>query len=115
MKKLLAIILISMLSIDVFACTSAIFTGKCTKDGRPLMWKNRDTGELNNRLEHFKGKKYDFVGLVNSPSKGGEVWAGSNEAGFCIMNTASYNLAIPEERRCCNVQGSWNMPHTQGF
>ena len=106
MKKLLAIILISMLSIDVFACTSAIFTGKCTKDGRPLMWKNRDTGELNNRLEHFKGKKYDFVGLVNSPSKGGEVWAGSNEAGFCIMNTASYNLAIPEEKDLQDGEGS---------
>lgn len=105
MKKLLAIILISMLSVDVFACTSAIFTGKCTKDGRPLMWKNRDTGELNNRLEYFKGKKYTFVGLVNSPSKGGEVWAGSNEAGFCIMNTASYNLAIPEEKDLQDGEG----------
>lgn len=105
MKKLLALILISLLSADIFACTSAIFTGKCTKDGRPLMWKNRDTGELNNRLEYFKGKKYTFVGLVNSPSKGGEVWAGSNEAGFCIMNTASYNLAIPEEKDLQDGEG----------
>lgn len=105
MKKLLAIILVSLLSIDVFACTSAIFTGKCTKDGRPLMWKNRDTGELNNRLEYFKGKKYAFTGLVNSPSKGGEVWAGSNEVGFCIMNTASYNLAIPEEKDFQDAEG----------
>ena len=67
MKKILAVIVTVLLTAPVFACTSAIFTGKCTKDGRPLMWKNRDTGELNNRLEHFKGKKYDFVGLVNSP------------------------------------------------
>ncbi|MBR4802268.1 MAG: hypothetical protein IK041_05605 [Bacteroidales bacterium] len=105
MKKLLAIILISLISVDVFACTSAIFTGKCTKDGRPLMWKNRDTGELNNRLDYIKGKKYAFVGLVNSPHKGGEVWAGSNEVGFCIMNTASYNLAIPEEKDLQDGEG----------
>ena len=84
---------------DAFACTSAIFTGKVTKDGRPLMWKNRDTGELNNRLEYFKGPLFGFVGLVNSPSKGGEAWAGSNEVGFCIMNTASYNIDLAEDRK----------------
>ena len=70
MKKIFVIILALLLSVDVFACTSAIFTGKCTKDGRPLMWKNRDTGELNNRLEFFKGRIYGFVALVNSPKRG---------------------------------------------
>jgi hypothetical protein len=29
---------------------------------------------------------------MNSPTLDGEVWSGMNEAGFCIMNTASYNL-----------------------
>ncbi len=103
--KVLILVLISILSIDVYACTSAIFTGKCTKDGRPLMWKNRDTGELNNRMQYFKGKRYCFTGLVNSPSKEGEVWAGSNEAGFCIMNTASYNLAIAAEKDYQDAEG----------
>ncbi|MBQ0025404.1 MAG: hypothetical protein KBT00_06765 [Bacteroidales bacterium] len=77
------------------ACTSAIFTGKSTPDGRPLLWKHRDTGELNNRVEFFpvsKERKYSFIGLVNSPSEGGEVWTGTNSEGFSIMNTASYNL-----------------------
>lgn len=79
-------------SIECEACTSAIITGKATKDGRPILWKHRDTGELNNRVEYFKGEKYTFIGLVNSPSKGGEVWTGTNSTGFSIMNTASYNL-----------------------
>ena len=77
------------------ACTSAIFTGKATPDGRPLLWKHRDTGELNNRIEFFpsgNGRKYSFLGLVNSPVQDGEVWTGTNEVGFSIMNTASYNL-----------------------
>ena len=77
---------------SALACTSAIITGKATKDGRPWMWKHRDTGELNNRIEYFKGDKYTFIGLVNSPSAGGEVWAGTNNVGFSIMNTVSYNL-----------------------
>ena len=105
MKKIFVLILAMTLSVAAFACTSAIFTGKCTKDGRPLMWKNRDTGELNNRLEFFQGKTYGFVGLVNSPSRGGEVWAGSNVAGFCIMNTASYNLAIADEKDLQDGEG----------
>ena len=85
--------LLSVLPAD--ACTSAIFTGKSTPDGRPLLWKHRDTGELNNRIEFFpsgNGRKYSFIGLVNSPVQDGEVWTGTNEAGFSIMNTASYNL-----------------------
>ena len=78
---------------NVFACTSAIITGKATPDGRPLMWKHRDTGELNNKVKHFKGEKYSFYALVNSPDAlKKEAWTGTNEAGFSIMNTASYNL-----------------------
>lgn len=98
MKKIfsLSLLLLALFaSVDSDACTSAIFTGKSTPDGRPLLWKHRDTGELDNRIEFFPaggGRKYSFIGLVNSPVQGGEVWTGTNEAGFSIMNTASYNL-----------------------
>lgn len=94
MKKTPFLIIFCFLTVNAFCCTSAIFTGKVTPDGRPLMWKNRDTDELNNRIEKFKGPRFDFLALVNSPVKGGEAWAGSNTAGFCIMNTASYNIHI---------------------
>ena len=81
----------SMASLS-WACTSFIISGSATPTGRPMMFKHRDTGELNNRIAHFKGPKYSFIGLVNSPKLDGEVWAGMNEVGLCIMNTASYNL-----------------------
>ena len=79
-------------SLQAFCCTSVIISGNARIDGRPVMLKHRDTGELNNRMQWFKGTSYDFIGLVNSSSKGGEVWAGTNSVGFCIMNTATYDL-----------------------
>jgi hypothetical protein len=75
-----------------FACTSAILSGKITADGRPLLWKHRDTDNENNRMAFFKGTKYDFLALLNSTDEEGTAWTGSNSAGFSIMNTASYNL-----------------------
>ncbi|MBE6231653.1 MAG: hypothetical protein E7117_04705 [Bacteroidales bacterium] len=104
MRRCLILILISgMIFPEIsYACTSAIIPGWATSDGRPLLWKHRDTGNLDNRLEHFKGEKYNFIGLVNSlqGSRGNEVWIGCNTAGFSIMNTASYclkNDSVPDE------------------
>jgi hypothetical protein len=96
------IILISLLFLailqPVLACTTAIISGKFTPDGRPLLWKNRDTGDLDNKLMYFTDGKYDYIGLVNSKdSTGKEVWTGMNTAGFAIMNSASYNLNSTED------------------
>ena len=77
MKKLLFILLSVCVSIAAFPCTSFIISGKATPSGKPLMFKHRDTGELNNRIAHFQGEKYAFMGLVNSPMLDGEVWAGN--------------------------------------
>lgn len=100
MKRTLFITVLTSIAlfftIGAEGCTSAIFTGKVTPDGRPIIWKHRDTNNENNRWEHFNGEKYNFIGLVASNSKGGEVWVGSNDAGFAIMNTASYNLRVKE-------------------
>lgn len=74
------------------ACTSVIISGKATPDGRPLMWKHRDTRTRYNHITFEKGEKYDFLGLANSDSTDYDIWTGVNEAGFAIMNTASYNL-----------------------
>ena len=92
MKHILLILIACSVTIAAYPCTSFIISGKATPSGKPMMFKHRDTGELNNRIAHFEGEKYAFMGLVNSPVLDGEVWAGMNEAGFCIMNTASYNL-----------------------
>jgi len=77
---------------DSIACTSAIVTGKVTADGRPLLWKHRDTDVEQNRIAYFSSGKYRFLALVNSSDKDDAAWTGTNETGFSIMNTASYNL-----------------------
>lgn len=88
-------------------CTVAVVSGKATPDGRPLLWKNRDSGHEANRLVYVQGDGRDFLAVVNAEDEDGvEVWAGVNSAGFCIMNSASYNLyprdgeeGEPERRR----------------
>ena len=104
MRRFLNILIICILSAaQGIACTSVIVSGKATESGRPLMLKHRDTDDQNNRVEYFEGEKYCFLGLVNSDAPAGEVWTGTNTAGFSIMNTASYNfrddtLDIPMDR-----------------
>jgi len=100
MKKILLTVFLIFnyfFNLELIACTSAIITGKVTADGRPILWKHRDTGEEQNRIEFFNFGKYSFLALVNSPDKSGEAWVGTNETGFSIMNTASYNLKENED------------------
>lgn len=77
---------------EAYACTSVIISGKARADGRPLIWKNRDTDSLSNSIRHCSGEKYSFIALVNSGSHCRESWIGVNTAGFAVMNTASYCL-----------------------
>lgn len=89
------------------ACTSAVVTGKATPDGRPLLWKNRDTDYLPNHVAHVKGPRFDFIANVNSENFDSvpEAWIGVNSAGFALMNTQSYNLVKikpGEERGAAN-------------
>ena len=82
-----------LLSDSALSCTTAIISGKATPDGRPILWKHRDSNHYQNKLMFFEGNKYHYIGLVNAEDiNGEEIWAGTNAAGFCIMNAASYNL-----------------------
>ncbi|MFA6618481.1 MAG: carcinine hydrolase/isopenicillin-N N-acyltransferase family protein [Candidatus Neomarinimicrobiota bacterium] len=91
MKKTITIFL--LLFSGLFACTSAIISGKATPDGRPLLWKHRDTGSLENKLVFITESGFDFLGVANATDlKSEEIWMGMNEKGFAIMNTASYNI-----------------------
>ena len=93
-------------SIQSMACTVAVISGKYTKDGRPLLWKNRDTWAVKNKIVYFNDSKYEYMGLVNSrDSKGKSVWIGQNEKGFAIMNSASYNLNIGDTTRLNGQEG----------
>lgn len=95
MKKLLILLVLYMVTccLHVDACTSIIISGKFTPDGRPIMWKNRDTDTYQNAIKYFNDGKYRSIGLIDSDDPTGKsVWIGYNSAGFAIMNTASYNL-----------------------
>ena len=97
MKKRLILVLTAIIGVMMAAdaCTSAIVSGKLTANGRPLMWKNRDTNDLNNRVERIKGHDglLEFVALFDARDlRDTAAWMGFNEVGFAIMNTASYNL-----------------------
>lgn len=61
------------------ACTSAVISGKATADGRPLLWKNRDTDHLQNSVKYFAGGRYAFIGIVNSRAKHPEGGVGRAE------------------------------------
>ncbi len=88
------LLLVAMVTVAE-ACTSAIVSGRLTANGRPLLWKNRDTGDQNNRVERITAHDglYEFVALFDArDTKDSAAWLGFNERGFAIMNTASYNL-----------------------
>jgi len=80
-------------SMKALACTAAVISGKATPDGRPMIWKHRDSDHPQNAIRYFNDGEYASIGLINSADKAGEaIWAGYNSAGFAIINTASYNL-----------------------
>ncbi|MCH5220776.1 MAG: hypothetical protein J1F05_00380 [Muribaculaceae bacterium] len=77
------------------ACTSMIVSADATVDGRPILWKHRDTSASNNFLYRVENPgEIGYVALFNGSDKLclDEAWMGMNDEGFAIMNTASYNL-----------------------
>lgn len=96
MKKIILSVIFAFVSLIVAdACTSAIVSGDLTRSGRPIVWKNRDTGVEDNFIcQSISPEGMRYIGLYNAgDSLLRDAWAGFNEAGFVIMNTASYNLA----------------------
>lgn len=80
------------------ACTTGVISGKATPDGRPILWKNRDTPDRHNQVVRGDGGRYSFVGVANQADLGGlQIWSGVNSAGFAIMNNVSYNVDVKEE------------------
>ncbi len=94
-KLIFALTAVMVAAAAADACTSAIVSGKLTANGRPLLWKNRDTNDLNNRVERIQAHDglLEFVALFDArDTRDTAAWMGFNTAGFAIMNTASYNL-----------------------
>jgi len=108
MKNLLIFLVVffELQYMAVQACTSIIISGKATPDGRPVMWKNRDTDTYQNAIMYFNDGKYNSMGLIDSDDPTGKsVWIGYNSAGFAIMNTASYNLIMEDTIKVKDREG----------
>ena len=104
MKKLIAfVILLAVGAGMAWSCTSAIVSGELTANGRPMLWKHRDTNDQNNRIKRIEAHDglMEFVALFDARDmRDTAAWTGMNTAGFAIMNTASYNLNaddVPEK------------------
>jgi hypothetical protein len=78
-------------------CTIGVFGGSVTSDGRPLLWKNRDVPNSNQRFIYVSSYIRDdiitipYTGNVYS-SDSARVYMGVNADGFAIINSDSYNL-----------------------
>ena len=91
---------------EATACTTFIISGKHTADGRPILYKHRDTGTPDNALVYFTDGKYPYIGLVDATSTGmSMVWGGYNSAGFAIMNSAAYNNNIGDTTKLIDREG----------
>lgn len=73
------------------ACTVAAFGPGSTRDGRPMLWKNRDVTNPNQEFRFFAGGRFRFVANAYA-GETTHVWAGINEAGFAIMNADADNI-----------------------
>lgn len=77
------------------ACTSAVSSPSASAYGRGMLWKHRDTSQKDNVVIRTEAtdSTMAFVALCNAGvNAAAESWIGFNEAGFAVMNTASYNL-----------------------
>ena len=98
-KKLLITILLALpFCMRTLDCTLMIVAASATEDGRPMLFKNRDSSNafmVDMRIDQQEG--FRFIGqyaLREGTWEG--PWSGCNEAGFCIANSLSYNYSGAE-------------------
>ncbi|MCP4147409.1 MAG: hypothetical protein GY757_06635 [bacterium] len=78
-------------------CSTAVITGDASLYGTPMLWKNRDTPTLSNKVIYVKESPFNYIALVNARETSGRwVYAGLNSEGFGIMNSVAYNLPKDE-------------------
>jgi hypothetical protein len=74
-------------------CSTAVVSEAAAADGRPILWKNRDTDSRSNKVVLVAERPHSYLAVVDAASASGRVaWGGLNSAGFAVINSASYNL-----------------------
>src|SRR6056297_3166431 len=79
-------------------CTTAVISGRATVDGRPILWKNRDTSNRHNEVAILTDGRYRVAAVINAGNRK-SVWMGVNEAGLCIENSLSKDLRSGEKTK----------------
>jgi len=85
---------ISLLFIPFLAhaeCTIGVASGTATRDGRPVVFKTRDTSSWSLEFKvQMPAGYHAYAGNTSVDSS--TVWMGVNEAGFGITQSAAYNV-----------------------
>jgi len=106
MKRFAVILLLMAVTGVMRPCTTFIMSGKYAPGGKPILYKNRDTGTLDNAIVFFTDGKYPYIGVVDSKETWNqEVWGGFNSEGFAIMNTAAYNNNTGDTTKLSDREG----------
>jgi hypothetical protein len=74
-------------------CTIGVASGLATPDGRPLLWKTRDTDEPDNEARWCVAHPFSYIGVFNAD--GESPWMAVNERGFALLNANSLDLPGP--------------------
>jgi len=72
-------------------CTIGVAAGSATTDGRPLLWKTRDTNAFDNEVVYSTSLTYKYVAVITA-GQSAYAWMGVNEHGFAIINSVAYDL-----------------------
>ncbi len=87
------------------ACSTAVISPAASAGGGAMLWKNRDTDFLSNKVVFVKAQPYSYLGLVNAEDQTGRfVYAGLNDQGLGIMNSVAYNL-YNEKNEMADLEG----------
>ena len=97
-RPFVTILLALTFSLRTLGCTIMIVAASATEDGRPLLFKNRDSSNaymVDIRIEQQEGFKYIAQFALRESTWEGP-WSGFNEHEFCIVNSLSYNYSGAE-------------------
>lgn len=72
-------------------CTTVVVSGSATVDGRPLLWKNRDWSDRDNKLAYLGEGPLAAVAVVKAGNSA-SAYMGVNEEGFAIEQSDSSDL-----------------------
>lgn len=66
------------------ACTIGTANGNATSDGRPILWKNRDIAQAQQRLSFFPGQPFSYLAVHSAEN---DANMGMNEKGVAASSS----------------------------